>query len=112
MGLPILFFCCLAFSNSYWHKFLIVLFKPFFMSINLSDPGRNRTSEQGAGNDPALRDDSSAQPGISTVSNSDTDYLNEETMSVSNDPDTSDFDDDLTEEDFDVDEEDDDDNVV
>ena len=76
------------------------------MSINLNDPGRNRTSDEGVGNDPALRDESAAQPGISTVSDSDTDYQNEETMSVSNDPDTSDFDDDLDDEDFeDVDEE-------
>jgi hypothetical protein len=112
MGYPYYFFVALPLLNSYWHKFLIVLFKPFFMSINLNDPGRNRTSDQGAGNDPALRDDSAAQPGISTVSDSDTDYLNEETVSVSNDPDTSDFDDDLTEEDFDVDEEGDDDDIV
>jgi hypothetical protein len=85
----------------------IVLMKPFFMSINLNDPGRNRTSDEGLGNDPALRDDSAAQPGVSTVSDSDTE--NEESMSVSNDPDTSDFDDDLDDEDFDDDEEDDDD---
>jgi hypothetical protein len=80
------------------------------MSINVNDPGRNRTSEEGLGNDPSLRDESAAQPGISTVSGSDTDYLNEETtQSVSDNPDTSDFDDDddLTEEDFEDDEEDD-----
>lgn len=86
------------------------------MSINVNDPGRNRTSDEGIGNDPALRDESAAQPGISTVSDSDTDYLNEESMSVSNDPDTSDFDDDaddeLAEEDFDVDEEDDEDEEI
>jgi hypothetical protein len=78
--------------------------------INENDPGRNRTSEEGLGNDPSLRDESAAQPGISTVSGSDTDYLNEETtQSVSDNPDTSDFDDDddLTEEDFEDDEEDD-----
>jgi hypothetical protein len=80
------------------------------MSINVNDPGRNRTSEEGLGNDPSLRDESAAQPGISTVSGSDTDYLNEETtQSVSDNPDTSDFDDDddSTEEDFEDDEEDD-----
>jgi len=77
------------------------------MSININDPGRNRTSDEGIGNDPGLRDESAAQPGISTVSDSDTDYQNEETISVSNDPDTSDFDDDLDDEDFD-DEDDDD----
>lgn len=82
------------------------------MSINVNDPGRNRTSDEGLGNDPSLRDESAAQPGVSTVSGSDTDYLNEETtQSVSDDPDTSDFDDDadddLTEEDFEDDDEDD-----
>lgn len=87
------------------------------MSINVNDPGRNRSSEEGIGNDPGLRDESAAQPGISTMSGSDTDYLNEETtQSVSDNPDTSDFDDDadddLEEEDFDVDEDDDDDDEV
>jgi hypothetical protein len=82
------------------------------MSINVNDPGRNRTSEEGLGNDPALRDESAAQPGISTVSDSNTDDQNEDVMSVSNDPDTSDFDDDLDDEDFDDDEEDDDEDEV
>ena len=81
------------------------------MNINENDPGRNRTSEEGIGNDPALRDDSAAQPGISTVSDSETDSQNEDVMSVANDPETSDFDDDLDDEDFDDDEEDDDEDI-
>ncbi len=82
------------------------------MSINLNDPSRNRPSNEGMGNDPNLRDESAAQPGISTMSGSDTDYSNEETtQSVSDIPETSDFDDDadddLDEEDFDDDDDDD-----
>jgi hypothetical protein len=78
------------------------------MSINLNDPGRNRPSSEGESNDPNLRDASAAQPGVSTMSNSDTDYLNQETtQSVSDDPDTSDFDDELDDKDFEDDEEDD-----
>ena len=81
------------------------------MSINLNDP-RNRPSDEGTGNDPNLRDESAGQPGTSTLSGSDTDYLNEETtQSVSDVEDTSDFDDDadeeLDEEDFEDDDEDD-----
>jgi hypothetical protein len=84
------------------------------MNINENDLGRNRTSDEGVGNDPALRDDSAAQPGISTVSDSDTDNLNEETISVSSNPDTSDFDDDLDDEDFEEvdDDEEDDEEVI
>jgi hypothetical protein len=78
------------------------------MSINVNDPGRNRPSSKGESNDPDLRDESAAQPGVSTVSSSDTDYLNQETtQSVSDDPDTSDFDDELDDKDFEDDEEDD-----
>jgi len=80
------------------------------MSINVNDPGRNRPSSKESSNDANLRDESAAQPGISTVSSSDTDYENQETtQSVSDDPDTSDFDDDdeLADEDFDDDDEDD-----
>ncbi len=80
------------------------------MSNNVNDPGRNRPSSEGDSNDPNLRDDSAAQPGISTVSTSDTDYANQETtQSVSDVPETSDFDDELADEDFDDEEEDDDD---
>ena len=84
------------------------------MSINVNDPSRNRPSNEGTGNDPNLRDASGAQPGISTMSDSDTDYSNEETtQSVSDIPETSDFDDDADEDlddaDFDVDNDDDED---
>ena len=84
------------------------------MSINVNDPSRNRPSNEGTGNDPNLRDASGAQPGISTMSDSDTDYSNEETtQSVSDIPETSDFDDDADEDlddaDFEVDDDEDDD---
>ena len=83
---------------------------------NVNDPGRNRPSDEGMGNDPNLRDESAAQPGISTMSGSDTDYLNEETtQSVSDVRETSDFDDDadddLDDEDLENDEDDDDEQV-
>jgi hypothetical protein len=72
------------------------------MNKKENDPGRNRPSDVGKNNDPNLRDESAHQPGVSTMSSSDTDYLNEETSeSVSNDPgvwnnqNTSDFNDDL-----------------
>ena len=80
------------------------------MSIYVNDPGRNRPSSEGESNDPNLRDESATQPGVNTMSSSDTDNLNQETtQSVSNDPDTSDFDDEdeLDDEDFEDDEEDD-----
>ena len=65
------------------------------MNLNLNDPGRNRPAEEGQNNDPNLRDESAAQPGVSTMSSSNSDYLNEETTeSVSDYPETSDFDDD------------------
>lgn len=87
------------------------------MSINLNDPGRNRPSSEGRDNDPNLRDESAAQPGSSTMSDSDTDYSNEETtQSVSDIPETSDFDDDadedLDEDDFADDEDDEEDDEV
>ena len=85
------------------------------MSINLNDPSRNRPSDDGGSNDPNLRDASGAQPGVSTMSDSDTDYSNEETtQSVSDIPETSDFDDELDDEDFEEvdDEEDNDDDEI
>lgn len=42
------------------------------------DPRRNQPTEEGKNNDPDLRDESAAQPGISTVSNSKYDDDNEE----------------------------------
>ena len=38
--------------------------------MNTTNPGRNQPTEKGKDNDPNLRDESAAQPGISTVSNS------------------------------------------
>ena len=86
------------------------------MSINVNDPSRNRPSDEGIGNDPNLRDASASQPGVSTMSDSNTDYAKDETtQSVSDLPDTSDFDDDADEafdtEDFDDEDVDDDDEV-
>ena len=43
-----------------------------------TDPHRNKPTEKGRNSDPNLRDESAAQPGISTVSNSDYDNDNEE----------------------------------
>lgn len=46
--------------------------------MNTKDPRRNQPTEKGSNNDPDLRDESAAQPGTSTVSNSDYDEDNEE----------------------------------
>ena len=46
--------------------------------MNTKDPGRNEPTEKGTDNDPNLRDESAAQPGVSTVSDSDYDEDNEE----------------------------------
>lgn len=72
------------------------------MSTNVNDPVRNRPSEEGRNNDPNLRDDSAAQPGVSTISTSGTDYQNQETSeSVSDYEHVSDFDDDDADKAFD-----------
>ena len=42
------------------------------------DLNRNKPTEEGKNNDPNLREESAAQPGINTVSNSDYDEDNEE----------------------------------
>lgn len=42
------------------------------------DISRNTPSDKGRGNDPHIRDESAAQPGISTVSNSQYDEDNEQ----------------------------------
>ena len=42
------------------------------------DLSRNKPTEEGRNNDPNLRDESAAQPGINTISNSDYDDDNEE----------------------------------
>lgn len=46
--------------------------------MNPKDLSRNKPTEEGRNNDPNLRDESAAQPGINTVSNSDYDEDNEE----------------------------------
>jgi len=46
--------------------------------MKTTDPRRNRPTEEGRNNDPDLRDESAAQPGINTVSSSDYDDDNEE----------------------------------
>jgi len=42
-----------------------------------TDPGRNRPAEKGKDHDPDLRDDSAIQPGVSTISTSDSDKQDE-----------------------------------
>ncbi len=74
---------------------------------------RNRPSEQGRNDDTNLRDDSALQPGISTISNSETDDSNDDLTQTAGD----DFTEDLEDEDdadlaFDeVDEEDEEDEM-
>jgi hypothetical protein len=43
-----------------------------------NDPGRNRPADEGRQNDPDLRDDSAAQPGVSTMSSSSADDDNQD----------------------------------
>lgn len=59
---------------------------------NKIETKRNRPSEVGRDNDPHLRDDSALQPGISTVSSSDTDEADESLTETASD--------DFTEEEF------------
>ncbi|HZF65292.1 MAG TPA: hypothetical protein VEZ55_12430 [Chitinophagaceae bacterium] len=62
------------------------------MSIQPNDPQRNRPADDGRNNDPNLRDESAAQPGVNTMSGSNTDHFNTETTeSVSDYEGTSDF---------------------
>jgi hypothetical protein len=49
------------------------------------EPVRNRPVEEGRNNDPDLRDESALQPGISTVSSSDTDDANDELTKTASD---------------------------
>jgi hypothetical protein len=46
------------------------------MDDKLKDVERNRPSEEGRNNDNQLRDDSGLQPGINTISSSDSDEAN------------------------------------
>ncbi len=54
------------------------------MTIN-TDPRRNRPSEEGKNNDPAVRDYQAIQPGTQTISSSDTDNANQELTETSKD---------------------------
>lgn len=53
--------------------------------MNTNDPHRNEPTEKGRKNDPDLRDESAAQPGISTVSNSDYDDDNQQLTETAKD---------------------------
>ena len=48
------------------------------MDNHKEDLGRNRPSEEGKDNDPNIRDESAHQPGVSTMSDSDTDDVNQQ----------------------------------
>ncbi len=45
--------------------------------MHTNNPSRNTPTEEGRNSDPNVRDESAAQPGISTISNSDYDEDNE-----------------------------------
>ncbi len=49
------------------------------------DKNRNRPSESGMDNDPGLRDDSAIQPGISTISSSDSDEADDNLTKTTSD---------------------------
>ena len=53
--------------------------------MNTNDPHRNEPTEKGRKNDPNLRDESAAQPGISTVSNSNYDDDNQQLTETAKD---------------------------
>jgi len=50
-----------------------------------NDLGRNRPAEAGRRNDPDLRDESAIQPGVNTISSSDTDEVNEDLTRTTSD---------------------------
>ncbi|HEX2608484.1 MAG TPA: hypothetical protein VHK91_13945 [Flavisolibacter sp.] len=50
-----------------------------------NDPGRNRPSDKGTQNDPFIRDESAHQPGVNTMSSSDTDDLNNDLTETAGD---------------------------
>ena len=64
-----------------WHMF----FSMVNMEKNKSDIVRNTPAEKGRDNDPNLRDRSGIQPGVSTISNSNSDELNEEISKTASD---------------------------
>lgn len=79
------------------------------MNLNVQDPDRNRPSDEGRNADPNLRDESAAQPGVRTMSSSDSDYEDDETTeTISDTEDVMDDEDDDLDLDDDVDDDDDD----
>ena len=46
--------------------------------MDTPDPIRNRPADEGKRNDPHVRDESAPQPGVNTLSSSDTDSANQE----------------------------------
>ena len=65
------------------------------MTTQNNEMDRNRPSEMGRNEDTNLRDDSALQPGISTVSDSETDDLNDDLTQTAGD----DFEEDVEDED-------------
>ena len=59
-----------------WHRFFAFLIKRYMKQK--TDPVRNRPAEDGRRNDPDLRDESAQQPGVSTMSSSNTDSANQQ----------------------------------
>lgn len=53
--------------------------------MNTNDPHRNEPAEKGRNNDPNVRDESAAQPGINTVSSSDYDDDNQQLTETAKD---------------------------
>ena len=62
------------------------------MNIQNNPNDRNRPSDIGRDNDANLRDDSGIQPGSSTISESESDYLNEGLTKTASDDFTEDMD--------------------
>ncbi len=82
------------------------------MNTPKNEMDRNRSSDTGRGNDPNLRDDSALQPGISTVSDSESDDLNDDLSQTAGDDFTDDLEDDDADATFEeVDEEDEEDEM-
>lgn len=52
---------------------------------NTTDPKRNRPSGEGERNDPNIRDESGVQPGVSTLSTSDNDDVNQQLTRTASD---------------------------
>lgn len=59
------------------------------MDNHKEELGRNRPAEEGRNNDPNIRDESAHQPGVSTMSQSDTDDVNQQVTKTASDSFTS-----------------------